>query len=81
MAMRTMSAVVAIALLAGCGRMPTVSPSHHDGGRYEGIGIATPGDAWTKAATPAPVRLTEHKTAEADGSAVSSGLDSEPIGK
>ena len=37
-------------LLASCGRSGTVDASHHRGGRYEGIGIATPGEGWIKIA-------------------------------
>lgn len=37
-------------LLASCDRSGTVDASHHRGGRYEGIGIATPGESWSKIA-------------------------------
>lgn len=44
------------ALLAGCQRASTESSSDHHGGRYEGVGIATPGDQWSKLAdAPKPI--------------------------
>lgn len=45
----TKGATLALLLLAGCGKMVTAEPDG-DGGRYRGIGIATPGDQWKKLA-------------------------------
>lgn len=38
------------AILAACNREAVESAAHHRGGRYEGIGVATPGEAWSRIA-------------------------------
>lgn len=62
--LRLWTLMSAMSLLVGCGKEASNQARHHEG-RYQGIGIATPGDQW-KALADAPKPATEKAATLAD---------------